>query len=152
MKRLFLIAVLVAACSSGSGSGGDPVKAEAFLGKWSVGGNANVTFSQTQPYSGTVPSTQYNIVFSAGGSKDLVSIDSTGCKLEWTLTSKGIKLEAPQVCTVTSGMPLTINVQTSSLEITPVTSVQLSIGGSVSGTCGMSACNADAAGQFTKVP
>ena len=151
MRSLGGALLLLCACSSGGGGGGgDPTP---FLGEWTVSGNGNFTSEgRTSPFSGAVEKTKWNVVFSKGSTSDLVSIDSAGCKLEWSVSGKDAKMNAPQTCTVTSGMSMAVNVDSSTVTLTPTDATHLSGSGDVMARCGTTGCSATAAGTFTKVP
>ena len=144
MKRLGAL-LMLCACSNGVGAG-SPTP---FLGKWRVTGNGTLSTDMgPDPFSGSVPTEKFNLVFAKGGASDLESIDNYGCRINWSVNGNAASLVVPQRLTCYG----VIDVETGSLQLTPVDADHLSGSGMVSGQCGDKPCSADAAGTFTKVP
>ncbi len=122
--------------SSGSGTSGGPSGVHAFLGTWTVSGNAtyncNATSIGTGTESGSPSSSAYNIAFAAGTSADLVSIDSAGCQLLWSVQGQTASMEPGQSCTITvSGGSAQVQIDSSStISLTVVDANHLSGNGS----------------------
>ena len=148
------------ASSSTSSSGGATSGAHAFLGTWTVSGNANMTCtgsaSNSGAQTGAPPASAYNVVFAAGASADLVSIDSAGCQLLWTVQGQTATLQPGQSCDVTTPND-SLHVQldsTSTLTLTVLDANDLSGSGSLRGmatdSSGSSTCNVSGAGTLIR--
>jgi hypothetical protein len=150
MKQLACAAFLVslAACS---GASVDP-----FIGTWTVGGNSSLTMSgKTETNSGILTASQYTLVMSRGTTSDLSSLDTFGCKLQWSVSGATATLVPNQTCTLTpqgGGTPSTIAITMGGITLTTVDATHLSGSGTLGGMCAGTSCSADVGGTLTKTP
>jgi hypothetical protein len=158
MKASFRAAVLgcfalASACSS---------SVSAFVGTWTVSGNASVISGAggyAQTYAGGA--NNYSIVFTAGQMSDLESIDSYGCKLQWSVSGSTATLEPSQSCTIpASGQSWVLNASSGVASLTVVDATHLSGTANLGGTYGgagilgppTTTCTTQATGTLTMVP
>jgi hypothetical protein len=167
-KRLGVLVLLaVAGCDQsttvgnpkdgGAGTdGGPPAGAAAFVGTWTPTGNGSMDPGTLGlAGSGSLVANQDSWIFVRGTDTDLVSMDSYGCRLTWTVNGSQASLSPGQTCTVSQSVaPLALTIATGALVLTVEDAFNLTFNLNLTGNCtydgGNNACSALGVGLFTR--
>lgn len=137
--------------SGSSGTTGSTGTSQPFLGTWQIIGSGSATLSgmdidggtQTASGSTTTPSSGYQVTFTLSSS-NLISVDSYGCQLSWSVSGTTATLMPNQSCVTSNGggCSATYSITSGSLSITVVDANHLSGAGNLTGTITSTANNA----------
>lgn len=146
---LFSAALLTLASCPGSS---DPTP---FVGVWKVSGNATITCgtgsnAQANTASSVSPVDGYQITLAVGTQSDLVSLDTGGCQVLWSVSGDTATSQPSPACTLSDGTAATVKAGSMTLKV--VDHNTLSGSANLSGT--LTGCadtvTAVLAGQFVR--
>ncbi len=126
-----LCSVSILGCS-GSTEGDDVLpETSAFLGTWGVSGSASINCDgETGSASSSTPVDNYHVVFAVGIDSDLVSQDTAGCSMKWSVSGKSATFKGMQPCTLKGR---TITLETGAIKLAVIDEDHLSVSADVAG-------------------